>query len=91
MDADDILDFNFPTTTDINKVIVLSTEFKEIFNDLDSSSDCVEFFLSSESPYFVISTFGLCGECQVSINITSKETIIFYNTVIFLGIYFYIF
>uniref|UniRef100_A0A1B6D9P5 Cell cycle checkpoint protein RAD1 n=1 Tax=Clastoptera arizonana TaxID=38151 RepID=A0A1B6D9P5_9HEMI len=67
MNADDILDFHFPTNSEINKIIVLANDFKEIFNDLDTSTDYVELFLSPEPPYFVITTHGLCGECQVNI------------------------
>lgn len=66
MEAEDILDFDFPVSNVVNKVILQAGDFKDIFNELDSTSECVEIFLSPDAPFFQITTKGVAGECQVS-------------------------
>lgn len=78
MEADDILDFDFPVTSVVNKVILQSGDFKDIFNELDPTSEFVELFLSPEAPFFQITTNGLAGECQVSFSYTNFHILFLY-------------
>uniref|UniRef100_A0A1B6GZS0 Cell cycle checkpoint protein RAD1 n=1 Tax=Cuerna arida TaxID=1464854 RepID=A0A1B6GZS0_9HEMI len=72
LEADDVLDFDFPVSSVANKVILQSGDFKDIFNELDNTSECVELLLSPDAPFFQISTAGVAGECQVHILHTSE-------------------
>lgn len=65
MEPDEPIDFDLSVNDVVNKVIMNSVNFKEVFTDLDASSDCVEILLSPDDPYFLITTFGICGDCQV--------------------------
>ena len=66
MEPDEPIDFDLSVNDVVNKIIMNSANFKEVFTDLDATSDCVEILLSPEDPYFLITTFGICGDCQVS-------------------------
>lgn len=68
MEPDEPIDFDLSVNDVINKVIMNSVNFKEVFTDLDASSDCVEILMSPEDPYFLITTFGICGDCQITIS-----------------------
>jgi len=39
---------------------------KEAFNELDMTSDVLEFLMSPDTPHFRLSTFGNAGSTQVS-------------------------
>lgn len=50
----------------VNKVIMRSECLKEVFSELDMSSDVLEIFMSPDPPYFRLSTFGSYGTNHVS-------------------------
>lgn len=60
-EADDTLDFNFCNAGVVNKVIMRSECLKEVFSELDMSSDVLEIFMSPDAPHFRLSTFGSYG------------------------------
>ncbi|XP_054281578.1 cell cycle checkpoint protein RAD1-like isoform X2 [Macrosteles quadrilineatus] len=72
LEPDEILDFDFPASNVVNKVILQSAQFKDVFNELDPTSECVELLLSPDAPYFQLTTKGLAGDCQVHILHTSE-------------------
>lgn len=61
----EILDFEMLDSDVVCKIILRAQDFREVLSDLDNSSDFVEFFLSSNSPYFRITTEGIAGTFQV--------------------------
>ncbi|XP_042883005.1 cell cycle checkpoint protein RAD1-like [Penaeus japonicus] len=83
-EADDTLDFNFCNTGVINKVIMRSECLKEVFSELDMSSDVLEILMSPDPPYFRLSTFGNYGTNHTDIprdsdmveNFTCTQTMI---------------
>lgn len=50
----------------VNKIIMRSECLKEMFSELDMTSDVLEILTSSDPPYFRISTFGSYGPYNVS-------------------------
>jgi len=66
-EAEECLDFNFANANVISKIIMKSEHLKEVFSELDSNSDLVEFVASPSPPQFTISTKGSCGDCSVEI------------------------
>ncbi|KAK7069646.1 ssDNA endodeoxyribonuclease [Halocaridina rubra] len=60
-EADDTLEFNFCATAVINKVIMKAECLREIFSELDGSSEVLEILLSPDPPYFRLSTYGNYG------------------------------
>uniref|UniRef100_A0A6A7FVG9 Cell cycle checkpoint protein RAD1-like n=1 Tax=Hirondellea gigas TaxID=1518452 RepID=A0A6A7FVG9_9CRUS len=60
-EADDTLDFNFSNDGVINKVIMRSDCLREVFSELDLSSDLLELYMGPTHPYFRFSTFGNYG------------------------------
>ncbi|KAK7601647.1 hypothetical protein V9T40_009088 [Parthenolecanium corni] len=68
----EVLDFEMVNSEVVCKVILRAPDFKDVFVDLDSSSNYVEFFLSPEDPYFKITTEGLAGKFEVVIPKNSK-------------------
>lgn len=56
-----ILSFTFAL-----QFICLQSEcLKEVFSELDTSSEVLEMLISPEAPYFRLSTFGNSGSTQV--------------------------
>ena len=53
-----------------SKIIMTSQLLKDIFSELDSSSEFIQFIISSEQPSFCIKTSGPAG----SINITVTQS-----------------
>ena len=51
----------------LNKIIMRSECLKEVFTDLDVTSEMVEILMSPDAPYFRVSTFGNYGTSQVRI------------------------
>ena len=49
----------------VNKVVMKSECLKELFSELDSSSEVMEILMSPNAPHFRISTFGNHGENHV--------------------------
>ncbi|XP_069156159.1 cell cycle checkpoint protein RAD1 isoform X2 [Procambarus clarkii] len=70
-EADDTLDFNFCNSGVVNKVIMRSECLRDIFSELDMSSDVLEIVMSPAAPYFRLSTFGSYGTSHTDI---SKES-----------------
>jgi len=66
MEVFDILDFSIPAESTTSKIILRSSDFKDILNDIDGTSDYVEFTFSQEPQFFKISTSGIAGKCSVS-------------------------
>jgi len=66
LEAEEILDFNFCAANVLNKIILRSECLKEVFAELDSSSDLVEILISPDPPYFRISTVGTAGDTKVN-------------------------
>lgn len=69
MEVFDILDFSIPAESTTSKIILRSSDFKDILSDIDSSSDYVEFTFSREPEFFRISTSGIAGKCSVCFNL----------------------
>jgi len=46
---------------------------KEVFNDLDMTSEVLEILLSPETPFFRLSTFGNAGSTHVSVCIVKHR------------------
>lgn len=65
MEVFDILDFSIPAESTTSKIIIRSSDFKDILSDIDNTSDYVEFTFSEEPPFFKISTSGIAGKCSV--------------------------
>lgn len=68
LEAEEILDFNFSAESVLNKIILRSECLKEVFAELDSSSDLIEILLSPDPPYFRIITSGIAGDTKVDIS-----------------------
>ncbi|XP_002169940.2 cell cycle checkpoint protein RAD1 isoform X1 [Hydra vulgaris] len=64
-DPEEIVDFNFTSSEVRNKIIMKSAALKDVFQELDMSSDVIQLLLSPASPYFRISTFGNSGSIHV--------------------------
>lgn len=64
-ESEEILDFNFSAANVLNKIILRSECLKEVFAELDSSSDLIEILLSPDPPYFRITTAGTAGDTKV--------------------------
>jgi len=69
MEVFDILDFSIPAESTTSKIILRSSDFKDILSDIDSTSDYVEFTFSEEPQFFKILTSGIAGKCSVSTKI----------------------
>ncbi|KAJ9576900.1 hypothetical protein L9F63_006518, partial [Diploptera punctata] len=67
LEPEDILDFNFQAANVLNKIIFRSECLKDIFAELDSSSDLIEMILSPDPPYFRITTSGTAGDTTIDI------------------------
>lgn len=65
LEPEEILDFNFSAANVLNKIILRSECLKEVFAELDSSSDLIEILLSPDPPYFQITTSGTAGDTKV--------------------------
>lgn len=64
MDAAEVLDFNFCSGNVVNKIIMKSDCLKELFAELDTTSDYLEIHMSPDKPNLRISTVGNCGSMQ---------------------------
>ena len=65
-DAHEVLDFDFCSANVVNKVILSAECLREVFADLDTTSDTLEILLSPSPPYCRMSTSGYAGTTQVS-------------------------
>jgi len=76
-EPEDSLDFNFANAKIISKIILNSDSFKEVFSELDTSSDYIEFIVTPEPRSLTILTSGPAGECSVSVPETSDMVELF--------------
>lgn len=65
-DADEILDFEFCGANVVNKVIMKAECLREVFTELDMSSEALEILLAPSAPYCRLSTSGIAGTTQVN-------------------------
>lgn len=65
-DADEILDFEFCGANVVNKVIMNAECLREVFAELDMSSEALEILLAPSAPYCRLSTSGYAGTTQVN-------------------------
>ncbi|XP_041377028.1 cell cycle checkpoint protein RAD1-like [Gigantopelta aegis] len=61
MEPDEILDFDFCSTNVVNKIIIKSECLKEVFSELDMTSEVLQILMSPDQPYLQLSTFGNAG------------------------------
>lgn len=66
-EAEECLDFNFANAKIISKVIMNSDYLKEVFSELDTSSEYIQFCVSPGTPNFQIRTMGPAGDCNVDV------------------------
>ncbi|XP_076473064.1 cell cycle checkpoint protein RAD1-like isoform X1 [Babylonia areolata] len=66
LEPDEVLDFDFCSTSVINKIIMKSECLKEVFSELDSSSDILQILMSPDAPFLEFSTFGNSGSTHSS-------------------------
>ena len=66
-EAEECLDFNFANANIVSKIIMNSDHLKDVLNELDSSSETIQFRVSPSDQSFQISTRGPAGECEVTI------------------------
>ncbi|XP_050411350.1 cell cycle checkpoint protein RAD1 [Patella vulgata] len=64
LEPDEVLDFDFCSTNVINKIIMKSECLKEVFSELDMTSEILQILMSPDAPYFQLSTFGNSGSTQ---------------------------
>ena len=64
-DADEVLDFDFSSANVVNRVIMKADGLREVFAELDTSSESLEILLSPSPPYCRLSTVGYAGTTQV--------------------------
>jgi cell cycle checkpoint protein len=70
-EASENVDFNFCRTKVAAKLIIISEHIRDIFSELDTSSDVVEIRVCPHSSTLKISTFGTMAHYSVEIPATS--------------------
>ena len=72
-----VLDYDFTSANVVSKIIMNSETLKEIFSELDATSESVQFTVSPDSQHFRITTFGMSGIYHVShhINMHSNDLV----------------
>ncbi|XP_050023494.1 cell cycle checkpoint protein RAD1 isoform X1 [Dermacentor andersoni] len=71
LESEGVVNFDLSRDNVINVVILKSESIKEVWSELDISSEDMEVFISPNDPYFRLSTFGAAGTVEVSY---SKES-----------------
>ncbi|CAG5129579.1 unnamed protein product [Candidula unifasciata] len=66
LEPDEVLDFDFCSTNVVNKIIMKSECLKEVFSELDTTSDVLQILMSPDEPYLQFSTFGNAGSSHSS-------------------------
>lgn len=66
LEPDDVLDFDFCSSNVVNKIIMKSECLKEVFSELDITSDILQILMSPDEPYLQFSTFGNAGSTHSS-------------------------
>ncbi|KAH0550014.1 cell cycle checkpoint protein RAD1 [Cotesia glomerata] len=67
LEPDDLIDFNIEPSNVLNKVILNTEILRDIWSELDPTTDVIALLLSPDPPYFRISTSGFAGECHIEI------------------------
>ena len=67
---DPVLEYDFGSANVIGRIIMSSECLKEVFCELDSTSETMQLSMSPDSPHFRISTFGHSGVYHVSFKIS---------------------
>ncbi|XP_064459202.1 cell cycle checkpoint protein RAD1-like [Ornithodoros turicata] len=71
LEASDVMDFNLSKDNVINVIIFRSESLKEVWSELDTSSETVEILMSPDEPYFRLTTRGTAGTVQIEYTRTS--------------------
>jgi len=66
LEPDEVLDFDFCSENVVNKIIMKSECLKEVFSDLDYSSEVMQILMSPDPPHLQFSTFGNAGSTHSS-------------------------
>jgi len=66
LEPDEVLDFDFCSSNVVNKIIMKSECLKEVFNELDMSSEVLQILMSPDQPFLQFSTFGNAGSTHSS-------------------------
>ncbi|ESO05208.1 hypothetical protein HELRODRAFT_156866 [Helobdella robusta] len=61
LELNDTLNYDFDGSSVVNKIIIRSECLKEVFFDLDTSSDVLEITMSTDKPHFRLTTYGNTG------------------------------
>uniref|UniRef100_A0A2K6L8Y3 Cell cycle checkpoint protein RAD1 n=1 Tax=Rhinopithecus bieti TaxID=61621 RepID=A0A2K6L8Y3_RHIBE len=64
-EPEETLDFDFCSTSVINKIILQSEGLHEAFSELDMKSEVLQITMSPDKPYFRLSTFGNAGSSHL--------------------------
>ena len=76
---DPVLEYDFGSANVIGRIIMSSECLKEVFCELDSTSETMQLSMSPDSPHFRISTFGHSGVYHVSFKNQYLPTNNFYH------------
>uniref|UniRef100_A0A0B6ZTE3 Cell cycle checkpoint protein RAD1 n=2 Tax=Arion vulgaris TaxID=1028688 RepID=A0A0B6ZTE3_9EUPU len=66
LEPDEVLDFDFCNSSVVNKIIMKSESLKEVFSELDTTSDVLQILMSPDEPCLQFSTFGNSGSSHSS-------------------------
>ncbi|XP_059171940.1 cell cycle checkpoint protein RAD1-like [Physella acuta] len=66
LEPDEVLDFDFCSANVVNKIIMKSESLKEVFSDLDTTSEVLQVLMSPDQPFLQFSTFGNAGSTHSS-------------------------
>ncbi|XP_005100665.1 cell cycle checkpoint protein RAD1 [Aplysia californica] len=66
LEPDEVLDFDFCSDNVVNKIIMKSECLKEVFNELDTTSEVLQILMSPDQPFLQFSTFGNAGSTHSS-------------------------
>ncbi|KAI8783251.1 cell cycle checkpoint protein RAD1 [Biomphalaria glabrata] len=66
LEPDEVLDFDFSSANVVNKIIMKSECLKEVFSELDTTSEVLQILISPDQPYLQFSTFGNAGSTHSS-------------------------
>ncbi|XP_072756425.1 cell cycle checkpoint protein RAD1 isoform X1 [Anoplolepis gracilipes] len=67
LEIESLLDFHLEAENIVNKVVLQTELLKDMIAELDPTSELVEFHLSSDEPFFRISTNGIGGICHIDL------------------------
>jgi cell cycle checkpoint protein len=66
-EAEECLDFNFANAHIVSKIIMNSDHLKDVLNELDSSSEHIQFCVSPSDQTLELATRGPAGDCEVTV------------------------